>query len=106
MGERLLIGPLQDNPHLPIIRGNPKAAPSTLRLAWHVTSVFGLGFAALLFYYASHHSLADEFGLPLTVLAITYFVSGVVALIGSKGRHLSWLVFWVMVVLIWLGTTS
>ena len=103
MGEKLLIGPLQNNPHLPVIRGNPKAAPSTLRFTWHVTSVFGLGFAGVLFYYANNPQLVLTAALPLKVLAVTFLVSGFVAIIGSKGRHLSWLVFWVMAVLIWLG---
>jgi hypothetical protein len=42
-----------------------------------------------------------ELGL---LLAGTFEVSGVVALVGSRGRHLSWIVFFAVALLSWLGT--
>ena len=38
------------------------------------------------------------------LLVGTFAVSGVVALVGSRGKHLSWVVFLAIAALTWLGT--
>jgi len=38
------------------------------------------------------------------MIAVVYLVCAVVAGIGSRGRHFSWLVFLVSAVLVWLGS--
>ena len=48
IGERKLIGPLARRDDLPPIFGTVALSAATLRFAWHVTSVLGLGFAAVL----------------------------------------------------------
>lgn len=58
----------------------------TLRLAWHATSVAWLGLAATLFIPSA---------IAPSAVAVVMGVSGAVSLIGTRGRHLSWLFFFV-----------
>ena len=37
------------------------------------------------------------------VIAVTFAVSGIVALLGSRGRHPSWVVFFIVALLVWLA---
>jgi hypothetical protein len=63
----------------------------TVRFAWHITTLAWIGLAVIL--------LAPLLGMegqqafaPLTIAA-TFLVTGIVALVASKGRHLAWIVF-------------
>jgi hypothetical protein len=37
------------------------------------------------------------------IIAATFALSGILALVGSRGRHLSWVAFFVVAALVWLG---
>ena len=63
----------------------------TLRLAWHITTVAFLGLAALLVALGERGGVAPW--VHGWIIGATFAASGLVALIGSKGRHLSWIVF-------------
>ncbi len=93
LGEWLILTRLEQS-NLPAIRGSRAVTHRTLRFAWHITSVFGLCLAALLAYYAIETSAADP--LVLRLLSVTFLVSFVVALLGSRGQHPSWIVFLVL----------
>ncbi|HET6765603.1 MAG TPA: hypothetical protein VFH27_18115, partial [Longimicrobiaceae bacterium] len=60
----------------------------TLRFAWHLTTVMALGFAAVLL------QLAEGATAPVLVRTIgwTLVVSGLLPLVHTRGRHLSWIV--------------
>ena len=83
--------------------GSTRVAKETLRFAWHVTSVLGIGIAVILFYYASIPKLAPDQIYVLRVLSLTCQASFVVAIVGSRARHPSWIVFLLVSILIWLG---
>ena len=104
LGERLIIGPLQESTDLPAVRGSAGFTKRTLRFAWHVTSVLGIGIAGVLFYYASIEELQPDQVAVLTIIAATLFVSFVVSLIGSRGRHPAWILFLAAAILTWLGS--
>jgi len=99
LGERLILGRLQTD-RLPSIRGSRTITLRTLRFAWHVTSVLGLGMAFVLLYQAKLNA-PDEFVLRCFML--TFFVAFLVALFGSRAKHPSWLAFLMMAVLIKLA---
>src|SRR5436190_17253698 len=62
----------------------------TVRFAWHLTTIlcWGLGFI-LLNMSLGLNALFTARG----IIATTFAVCALLALIGSRGRHLSWIVF-------------
>jgi len=102
IGERLLIGPLTRRDDLPGMRGDGLLAKRTLRFAWHITSAFGLGVAALLIVLARSD---DDVATPARIIALTLAASGLLALVIARGRHPAWILFFVAAVLAWLGST-
>lgn len=99
LGERFILIRLFKRDDLPQLFGSADFTKRTLRFAWHLTSVAWWGFAALLLLLADGANSGDSVAL---VIAATASVSAVVALVGSRGRHLSWLVF-LAVALVALG---
>ena len=86
---------------LPKLFGGVEFTRQTLRFAWHLTSVAWMGFAGLLTILAS---APDGTGrTQARVISVTFALSGVLALVGSRGRHLSWIVFLAISGLVWLG---
>jgi hypothetical protein len=90
LGERYILRRLFRRNNLPEIFGSTEFTTRTLRFAWHVTSVAWLGFAAILVVLANPPVDPSTLGL---IIGSTFFVHFAVALIGSRGRHLSWPVF-------------
>jgi len=89
IGERRLIGPLARRDDLPRLFGGTRFSGATLRFAWHVTSVLGLGFAAILLAIALG-ATDDEI---VIVIGCTLIVSGIFPLVFTRGRHVAWVVF-------------
>ena len=103
LGERYILIRLFRRADLPHLFGSDVFTKRTLRFAWHLTSVAWLGFGLLFIVMArSADTLrTTEVG---AVLAATAAVSAVVTLVGSRGRHLAWLVFGVVAVAAWFGS--
>lgn len=101
LGERYILIRLFRRQDLPKLFGNDRFTRRTLRFAWHVTSVAWWGFAALLLLVAAQRPA----GAPgvLSVIAGTFLATAVIVAIGSRGRHLSWIVFLSIAILAWLG---
>ena len=103
LGERYLIGRLLKRGDLPRLFGGDAFTKRTLRFAWHLTTVAWLGLAAIMLVLGTAPAHAGVRLLGLTLAAI-FLVHALVALIGSRGRHLSWLVFLAIALAVWLGT--
>ena len=101
LGERYILVRLFRREGLPRLFGGTEFTKRTLRFAWHLTSVAWLGLAAVLVKLSSHVPSQAELGL---LLAGTFATSSLMALVGSRGRHLAWVVFGAIAVLTWLGT--
>ena len=101
LGERYILIRLFRRSDLPKLFGGTDFTRRTLRFAWHITSVFALGFAAILVLLTS--SAPDVARNTARVIAVSSLVCGFVALIGSRARHLSWIVFFAAAALTWLG---
>jgi hypothetical protein len=101
LGERYILIRLFRRDEVPKLFGKTEFTKRTLRFAWHLTSIAWLSLAAILVKLNSHVPSRAELGL---LLVGTFAVSGVVALVGSRGKHLSWVVFLAIAALAWLGT--
>jgi len=101
LGERYILIRLFRREDLPRLFGDTRFTKRTLRLAWHLTSVAWVGFAGLLAVHASSPAGAGR--TEAHVIAGTFAASGALALLGSRGRHLSWIVFFLIAALVWFG---
>lgn len=90
LGERYILIRLFRRGDLPKILGSAAFTARTLRFAWHITSIAWLGLAAVLVVLAHPPASSEALGL---VIGCTFLAHGVVALVGSRARHLSWPVF-------------
>jgi hypothetical protein len=90
LGERYLLSRLLRRDDLPALSGNPRATARVLRLAWHVTSLAWLGLAAVLVLLARPVVSVQAIGLAIGATFLAHFA---IALVGSRGRHLSWPLF-------------
>lgn len=102
LGERYILIRLFRRDHLPKLFGSDVFTKRTLRFAWHLTTLAWFGLAAVLLAVASGPPApAPRFFSDL--VAVIALASGVVAAVGSRGRHLSWLVFLAIGILAWWG---
>lgn len=101
LGERYILIRLFRRDDLPKILGSSSFTRQTLRLAWHITTVLALGLAALLVLLAVPDRGTTR--AITQVISISFAISGVIALVVSRGRHLSWVIFFIVAVLAWYG---
>lgn len=105
VGELRILIPLEKVADLPAVGGSVRQTRRTLRFAWHVTSVFGLGFAAILLRYAQFGEFDTEQVRLLRILSATFAASFLVAIVGSRGKHPAWIVFLIVAGLTWASTS-
>ena len=89
LGERYILVRLLRRENLPRLFGGDRFTKRTLRFAWHVTTVAWWGLGAVLVVVADGGSARRV----LWAVAATFLVTGAIALVASRGRHLSWIVF-------------
>ena len=92
LGEVRLIGPLLHPATRSGLLEKSRFARQVLRFAWHLTTIAWWGTAAVLALLA-FGPLAGNSGAVLIALSVTFAVTGAVALVTSRGRHLAWPVF-------------
>jgi len=94
LGEKKLIQPVIALQDFPALLGSPDIAKSTLRVSWHLLSLCWWGIAGLLSYYAINNAPAP---IPLLSMITGVFgLSGLAALIFSRGKHKSWVIFFIV----------
>ena len=104
LGERYILVRLFRGARIPHLFGSDVFAKRTLRFAWHLTTIAWWGLGYLL--WAVSHQTADPVNVVLVTVFTVFFVSGAVALVGSRGRHLSWVVFWAIAGLVYAASTG
>lgn len=90
LGERYILTRLFRKDNLPTLLGGTEFTKNTLRFAWHVTTIAWFGFSFMLLYMAVGEVSTKIIG---NIIGLTFLIHFLIALIASKGRHLSWLVF-------------
>lgn len=97
LGERYILVRLFKRENLPKLFGGTEFTVGTLRFAWHLTTVAWWGFAYLLV-------LAEQDQLSrltaLQVVCAVAVISGFLPLCFTRGKHLSWIVFFLVAALI------
>jgi hypothetical protein len=91
LGERYILIRLFRETRLPRLFGSDFFTRRTLRFAWHLTTVAWWGLGYLL--WAVAHAPADLESVVLGTVSAVFMVSGALALVASRGKHLSWIVF-------------
>ncbi len=90
LGERYILIRLFRRNNLPKLFGGTEFTILTLRFAWHITTIAWWGFAAILILLAERSISFHNISM---IVAVTFLVTGIIALAASKGRHYSWMVF-------------
>ena len=93
LGERFILVRLFRREDLPKLFGGTAFTTQTLRFAWHLTTIVWWGFAVLLWQLA-----AGPVSTPfiLKVIGYTSIASGLLPLVFTRGRHLSWVVLFLV----------
>ncbi len=99
LGERYIVIRLLRRSDLPRLFGAQTFTRHTIRFAWHLTSIAWLGIAGTLMAIATADT-GDRAapGVVLTIAA-TFLVSAIYALVATRCRHLSWIVFLAVAIL-------
>jgi len=103
LGERYLLRRLFQRDNLPKLLGGTAFTIGTLRFAWHLTTLAWWAFAYLLFIAGQGTVSTDQL---LTVIGAASLLSAVFPLWFTRGRHLSWLVFLLVGVLVLAARTG
>ena len=93
LGERYILVRLFRRDNLPKLFGGTEFTTRTLRFAWHITTILWWGFAVLLWQLASG-PVSTSF--ILKVIGFTSIAAGLLPLIITRGKHLSWVVLFVI----------
>ena len=100
LGERYLLIRLFRRDNLPKLLGSTAFTIGTLRFVWHLTTVAWWGLAYLVFLSTQHELTSDQ---VLRVIGIVALVSGLFPLYFTRGKHLSWIVFFLIGALLLLA---
>ena len=91
LGEKYLLIRLFRRDNLPKLLGSDWFTKRILRFAWHLTTIAWWGFAAILYFlYSPSGNIRSEILITITVV---FALSGIISLLFSRGKHLSWLFF-------------
>ncbi|MFT2112601.1 hypothetical protein [Marinomonas sp. 2405UD68-3] len=91
LGEKYILIRLFKRNNLPKLLGSDWFTKRVLRFAWHLTTIAWWGFSAIL-YFLSNPS-GNIHSEILVTITIVFALSGVISLVFSHGKHLSWLFF-------------
>jgi hypothetical protein len=93
LGERYIVRRLLRRNDLPELFGDDSFTRQTVRFGWHLTTIAWFGLAAVLVLLSG--ALGDLRAGDAVIFAIaqTFVLSAALALIVTRARHLSWIVF-------------
>ncbi len=93
LGERYIIKRILRRTDLPELFGDDSFTRQTLRFAWHLTTIAWFGLAGVLTVLSGVMVGVRVSDGVVFAVAQTFILSAVLALILTRGRHLSWVVF-------------
>ena len=103
LGEKYILIRLFRKDNIPELLGSDWFTKRTLRFAWHLTTIAWWGFAAILFIFASpSQNIQKE---VLFVTGSVFLISGIISAGFTKGKHISWVVFWAIAAISFYAAT-
>lgn len=105
LGEILIFSRMRKGTLVPKI-GKPILRERHVRIlwaTWHLVTIFGFGFAAVLFQAALPASEAAIYDAALNSTAVVMLVGSVLVCFATKGMHPGWVGLLVVALLIWLA---
>ncbi|MGB2954586.1 MAG: hypothetical protein WBB64_01325 [Anaerolineales bacterium] len=103
LGEQYILVRLFRRSDLPQLFGSDTFTKQTLRFAWHLTTIAWIGFASVVLIGVVVPS-SEQLSAILKAISSTFFISSIVTLVTSKGRHFAWIVFLSISFLVWIGS--
>ena len=101
LGEKYLLIRLFRRADLPKLLGSDWFTKRVLRFAWHLTTLAWWGFAAILYVLSTpSENVKSEI---LVIISVVFALSGIVSLLFSRGKHLSWLFFFTIAATSYFG---
>lgn len=100
LGERYILIRLFKRDNLPKVLGGTEFTTGTLRFVWHLLTVSWWGIAVLIL-QTSEEPLQPK--VILQVFSVVAFISALFPLYFTRGRHLSWIVFFAVSWLLWFA---
>lgn len=101
LGEKYLLIRLFRREDLPKILGSDWFTKRVLRFAWHLTTLAWWGFSAILYVLSSPNvNVQNDI---LIIIAVVFVLSGMVSLLFTRGKHLSWLFFFTIAAISYYG---
>lgn len=97
LGERYILIRLFKKDDLPKLFGSDWFTKRVLRFAWHLTTVAWWGFAAILYVISAPGGNIQK--QILIIISVVFLVSGLLSSIFTKGKHISWIIFWAISVI-------
>ena len=92
LGERYILNRLFTRNNLPRLFGSDWFTKRVLRFAWHLTTVAWWGFAAILYIISVANGNIQK--QILIVISGVFLVNGLLSSTFTKGKHVSWIIFW------------
>ena len=105
LGEILIFHPLREGGLIPT-RGGALLRERNVRIlwaSWHVVTVLGWGFAAILLRLATTADQSPLQPFVERVIVVSMLTSSFFVLVGTKGMHPGWIALLVVAVLTWLA---
>lgn len=106
LGELLIFRKLRKSGVVPTEAVPPVRSRNTriLWATWHLASVFGFGFAAILFAAATGQAVLH----PTTIYAViwSFFGGSMLVLFATKGKHPGWVGLILVAALVYLGNAT
>ena len=106
LGEQRIFRHLRRAGHVLPTEGGLRLREFQVRIlwaTWHGLSAMGLGLAAVLLWLAHPAAQAASAGRVEWCVATAFAVTGVLVLVGTRGRHPGWLALFTVTALVALG---
>jgi len=92
LGEKYILIRLFKRDNLPKLFGSDWFTKRVLRFAWHLTTIAWWGFSGILYVLA--RSSEGSTSEVLQITGFVFLVSGLMSAGFTRGKHLSWILFW------------
>jgi len=93
LGERYILIRLFKR-DLPKLLGSDWFTKRVLRFAWHLTTLAWWGFAAILIVLSAPGEYIQK--QILVIISVVFLVSGLFSAAFTRGKHISWVFFWLI----------